>query len=150
LGSDRVEGPLRRPRGKTAARKRRQRFDRLTEHEWAELPYIMMRITTAARFQNGKRFYWRDHCLQCGDIELNLIRSGSEDGAYVYTAVYSREDDSRRDFRHDFLVPLLPLLENHQLSWAAPSLCGATKLTAEELAQVLVAQLGILKTTEFS
>jgi hypothetical protein len=67
----------------------------------------------------------------------------------VYTAIYSREDDSRKDSRHDFLVPIQASLEEHELRWAAPSICGATKLTAEELAQVLVAQLGILKTTEF-
>ena len=149
LGSEGVEGVLRHPRGKAAARKKRQRLDRLTEQEWAELPYIMMRITTAIRTQNGKRFYWRDQSVQCGEIELNLNRSDSEDGTFVYTAIYSREDDSRKDSRHDFLVPLQPLLEDHQLRWAAPALCGTTKLTAEELAQVLVAQLGILKTTEF-
>jgi hypothetical protein len=122
----------------------------LTEQEWAELPYIMMRITATTRAQGGKRFYWRDHCVQCGDIELNLVRSGSEDGTSVYTAIYSREDHSRDDCHHDLLVPLLPSLEDHQLRWAAPALCGTTKLTAEELAQVLLAELGILKTSEFS
>jgi len=110
----------------------------------------MMRITAATRFQNGKRCYWRDQSVQCADIELNLIRSGPEDGRLVYTAIYSREDDSRTDDRHDYLVPLHPSIEDHQLRWEAPTLCGTTKLTAEELAQVLLAQLGILKTTEFS
>ena len=78
------------------------------------------------------------------------MRSSSEDGTSVFTAVYTREDDPQKYSRHDYLVPLHPSLEERELRWAVPALCGGTKLTAEELAQVLLAQLGILKTTEFA
>jgi len=110
----------------------------------------MMRMTAAARPQSGRQFYWRDQCLHCGDLELNLTRSSAEDGTGVFTAVYTREDDPQKYSRHDYLVPLQPSLEERELRWAVPAICGTTKLTAEELAQVLVAQLGILKATEFA
>src|ERR1700756_3456506 len=95
----------------------RQRLNGLIEQEWPELFYTMMRITAAAGSREKKRFYWRDHCVQRGDVELNPVRNPSEDGFSTYTAIYSAEDHSGRDFHRDLLVPLYPSLEGQQLRW---------------------------------
>lgn len=101
----------------------------------------MMRITAGIPYQRAKRFHWRDQSVQCGEIELNLVRSGPKDGTFVYTAIYSREDYAEEESHHDFLVPIQASLEGRQLRWAAPALCGTAKLTLEDLAEVLLAQL---------
>lgn len=100
----------------------------------------MMRIT-AARVRGAKRFYWRDRCVECDDIELNLIRSRSADGAFLYTAAYSVEDDSRKGRRRDLLVPLEPSLEGQQVRWSAPGLSDMAEFTTRELAKALVDRL---------
>ena len=100
-----------------------------------------MRITAAAGSKEKKRFYWRDHCVQRGDVELNAVRNPSEDGFSTYTAIYSAEDHSRKDFHRDLLVPLYPSLEGQHLRWSAPSICERSNLTSNELAEVLLAKL---------
>jgi hypothetical protein len=123
-------------------------LNQLLEQEWAELPYTMMRIAGATRSQGGKRFYWRDQCVQCGDIELDLIRSQSEGATFTYTAIYSREGNSLNDHRRDLLVPLQPSLEGNQLRWSAPGICDTADLTSEELAEVLLAKLTTFSANE--
>jgi hypothetical protein len=110
----------------------------------------MMRITAAARSRDGKRFHWRDHCVERGGFELNLIMSRTEDGLSNYTAIYSREEFSRKDLRCDLLVPLDPSVKNHQLRWSASGICDTATLTSEELAEVLLAKLVTLNTSDFS
>src|SRR6202008_670836 len=88
LESGRVEGVKRRLRTKTASEKTQKRLNRLIEQEWPGLPYILMRLTAASGFENGKRLYWRDQRVQLGGIELHLIES-ADDGAFIYTAIYS-------------------------------------------------------------
>lgn len=127
-----------------------RRLDRLVGQEWPELPYAMMRMAVARKTQCGQRFYWRDLSVQYGDIELSLIGSPSKDATSTYTAIYSREDHSEESFRHGFLVPLHPSLEEDQLGWSAPNICDTANLTSEELAEVLLAKLVTFNASDFS
>lgn len=120
--------------------KTQRQLDRLIEQEWLELPYTMMRLTADTREWRRLRVYWRDRCVQVGNIELNLIRSRSDDGSATYTAVYSRDSHSLDCLRRDLLVPLHPSLEDHQLRWNTPTLCDPENWTSEELAEALLAK----------
>lgn len=141
MESEWIGGVYRRPRAEAGPRKAQQALNQLVEQEWAELPYIMMRITGAAASRNGRRFYWRDRSVHCGDIELNLIRSRSDDGLFTYTAVYSRERWSLEDPRRDLLIPLHPSFEDGQLRWCAEGISDTENLRSDDLAAVLLAKL---------
>ena len=121
---------------------KKQSLNQLIENEWSELPYAMMRITAARRPWDGKRLYWRDRNVQLGDIDLNLIRSRTQDDVSTYTASYTQEE-LRRSFA------LHPSLEDDELRWSAPGICDAS-LTTVQLAEKLLIKLVTFYTTGLS
>lgn len=137
LSNNGIESVRGRPPFKAAvrdAKKLRHQFNQLLEAEWSELPYAMMRITAARRPWDGNRVYWRDHNVQLGDVDLNLIKTRAEDVATTYAASYGHEE-----FRREFA--LHPSLEDDQLSWTAPGICNGEQLTTQQLAERLLSRL---------
>lgn len=138
-------GPFRgQPRSKAALKTKKQdlQLDQLLERQWPELPYAMMRITAARRPWDGNRVYWRDRTVQLGEVDLNLARTRTRDGASSYTATYAL-DELRREF------PLQPSLEDDQLRWSAHGISDVN-LTTDQLAEKLLAKLVTFYTTGLS
>ena len=137
LGNNGSAAPQACPRLKAATRDaqqyQQQLLNQLLEVEWSELPYAMMRITAARRPWDGNRVYWRDHNVQLGDVDLNLVKTPGQDDAPRYTALYTQEE-LRRDFA------LHPSLEDNQLLWSAPGISDA-QLTTDQIAEKLLSKL---------
>ena len=113
--------------------KKPEQYSDQVEREWSELPYAMMRLTSARKPWEANRLYWRDRNVQLGEIDLHLHKT-SVRKVVGYTATYSREE-LRRDFS------LHPSLEGDQLHWSAPGICDTVRMATDQLAEKLLARL---------
>jgi hypothetical protein len=102
--------------------------------EWAQLPFVMMRLTASRMSWDQKRLYWRDRDVQLGDIELTLARGRAEDRAPTHAATY-RHGDLRREFA------IHPSLEDNGVRWTAPGISDTANLSTEQLAEKLLGKL---------
>lgn len=135
-----------------------QNLNALVEHEWAELPYTMMRLTPSRSRWDAKPFYWQDRTLQLGDIDLNLTKTRVNDSSPNYLATFRINEARRAVTPHPSPKARLthreftlhPVLQGGQLRWSSAGIGDSLKLNNDQLAESLLSKLATFYTRGLS